>query len=103
MRYQNKGSGNIFDDSKWHLYFQGEETILQFSSGTLTLTRRPRPQTEPFSYPILDWADIKFEDVIGEGNFGQVIKAMIKKDGVRMNAAVKMLKGEDVIFWSTRL
>ncbi|KAG8437067.1 hypothetical protein GDO86_007950 [Hymenochirus boettgeri] len=70
----------------------GEETILQFSSGTLTLTRRPRPQTEPFSYPILEWEDIKFEDVIGEGNFGQVIKAMIKKDGLRMNAAIKMLK-----------
>uniref|UniRef100_A0A8D0DY58 Tyrosine-protein kinase receptor Tie-1 n=1 Tax=Salvator merianae TaxID=96440 RepID=A0A8D0DY58_SALMN len=70
----------------------GEETILQFSSGTLTLTRRPKPQPEPLSYPILDWEDIKFEDMIGEGNFGQVIKAMIKKDGLRMNAAIKMLK-----------
>eukprot|EP00079_Xenopus_tropicalis_P035268 XP_017949039.1 PREDICTED: tyrosine-protein kinase receptor Tie-1 [Xenopus tropicalis] len=70
----------------------GEETILQFSSGTLTLSRRPRPQTEPFSYPVLEWEDIKFEDVIGEGNFGQVIKAMIKKDGQKMNAAIKMLK-----------
>ncbi|XP_053549583.1 tyrosine-protein kinase receptor Tie-1 [Bombina bombina] len=70
----------------------GEETILQFNSGTLTLTRRPRPQTEPLSYPILEWDDIKFEDVIGEGNFGQVIKAIIKKDGMKMNAAIKMLK-----------
>ncbi|XP_041446357.1 tyrosine-protein kinase receptor Tie-1 isoform X2 [Xenopus laevis] len=70
----------------------GEETILQFSSGTLTLSRHPRPQIEPFSYPVLVWEDIKFEDVIGEGNFGQVIKAMIKKDGQKMNAAVKMLK-----------
>ncbi|KAM4722947.1 tyrosine-protein kinase receptor Tie-1 [Rhinophrynus dorsalis] len=70
----------------------GEETILQFSSGTLTLTHRSRSQTEPFSYPILEWEDIKFEDVIGEGNFGQVIKAVIKKDGQRMNAAIKMLK-----------
>ncbi|XP_068095530.1 tyrosine-protein kinase receptor Tie-1 isoform X2 [Hyperolius riggenbachi] len=85
---------NLFHRRKMFTYQSGsgEETILQLSSGTLTLTRRPRPQTEPFSYPILDWADIKFEDVIGEGNFGQVIKAMIKKDGVRMNAAIKMLK-----------
>ncbi|XP_053105125.1 tyrosine-protein kinase receptor Tie-1 isoform X2 [Hemicordylus capensis] len=70
----------------------GEETILQFNSGTLTLTRRPKPQPEPISYPILEWEDIKFEDMIGEGNFGQVIRAMIKKDGLRMNAAIKMLK-----------
>uniref|UniRef100_A0A8C5QMV0 Tyrosine-protein kinase receptor Tie-1 n=1 Tax=Leptobrachium leishanense TaxID=445787 RepID=A0A8C5QMV0_9ANUR len=85
---------NLFSRKRMFTYQSGsgEETILQFSSGTLTLTRRPRPQTEPFSYPILEWADIKFEDVIGEGNFGQVIKAIIKKDGVRMNAAVKMLK-----------
>ncbi|XP_063795381.1 tyrosine-protein kinase receptor Tie-1 isoform X2 [Pseudophryne corroboree] len=85
---------NLFHRRRMFTYQSGsgEETILQFSSGTLTLTRRPRPQTDPFSYPILDWADIKFEDVIGEGNFGQVIKAMIKKDGVRMSAAIKMLK-----------
>uniref|UniRef100_A0A673MC70 receptor protein-tyrosine kinase n=1 Tax=Sinocyclocheilus rhinocerous TaxID=307959 RepID=A0A673MC70_9TELE len=70
----------------------GEETILQFNSGTLTLTRRPKPSTEPLTYPILEWEDIKFEDVIGEGNFGQVIKAMVKKDGIKMSAAIKMLK-----------
>uniref|UniRef100_UPI00398ECC5E tyrosine-protein kinase receptor Tie-1 isoform X2 n=1 Tax=Pristiophorus japonicus TaxID=55135 RepID=UPI00398ECC5E len=70
----------------------GEETVLQFNSGTLTLTRRPKPQPEPLTYPILQWDDIKFEDVIGEGNFGQVIKALIKKDGLKMNAAIKMLK-----------
>uniref|UniRef100_A0A8D0AEM8 Tyrosine kinase with immunoglobulin-like and EGF-like domains 1 n=1 Tax=Sander lucioperca TaxID=283035 RepID=A0A8D0AEM8_SANLU len=74
------------------LYLQGEETILQFNSGTLTLTRRPKPTPEPLTYPILEWEDIKFEDVIGEGNFGQVIKAMIKKDGSKMSAAIKMLK-----------
>ncbi|XP_071260734.1 tyrosine-protein kinase receptor Tie-1-like isoform X3 [Salvelinus alpinus] len=72
----------------------GEETILQFNSGTLTLTRRPKPTSEPLTYPILEWDDIKFEDVIGEGNFGQVIKAMIKKDGAKMSAAIKMLKAE---------
>lgn len=71
----------------------GEETILQFSSGTLTLTRRPKQQPEPLSYPVLEWEDITFEDLIGEGNFGQVIRAMIKKDGLKMNAAIKMLKG----------
>uniref|UniRef100_A0A673KAW9 receptor protein-tyrosine kinase n=1 Tax=Sinocyclocheilus rhinocerous TaxID=307959 RepID=A0A673KAW9_9TELE len=70
----------------------GEETILQFNSGTLTLTRRPKPSPEPLTYPILEWEDIKFEDVIGEGNFGQVIKAMVKKDGIKMSAAIKMLK-----------
>ncbi|XP_053354920.1 tyrosine-protein kinase receptor Tie-1 [Clarias gariepinus] len=70
----------------------GEETILQFNSGTLTLTRRPKPTPEPLTYPILEWENIKFEDVIGEGNFGQVIKAMIKKDGTKISAAVKMLK-----------
>ncbi|XP_036834563.1 tyrosine-protein kinase receptor Tie-1 isoform X6 [Oncorhynchus mykiss] len=73
---------------------RGEETILQFNSGTLTLTRRPKPAAESLTYPILEWDDIKFEDVIGEGNFGQVIKAMIKKDGVKMSAAIKMLKAE---------
>uniref|UniRef100_A0AAY4CT89 receptor protein-tyrosine kinase n=1 Tax=Denticeps clupeoides TaxID=299321 RepID=A0AAY4CT89_9TELE len=75
-----------------HTLSQGEETILQFNSGTLTLTRRTKPTQEPLTYPILEWEDIKFEDVIGEGNFGQVIKAMIKKDGNKMSAAVKMLK-----------
>lgn len=75
---------------------QGEETILQFNSGTLTLTRRPKPSPEPLTYPILEWEDIKFEDVIGEGNFGQVIKAMVKKDGIKMSAAIKMLKGKTV-------
>ncbi|XP_043941264.1 tyrosine-protein kinase receptor Tie-1 isoform X2 [Protopterus annectens] len=70
----------------------GEETILQFNSGTLTLTRQPKHQPEPLRYPVLEWDDIKFEDVIGEGNFGQVIKAMIKKDGLRISAAVKKLK-----------
>lgn len=73
---------------------------MQFNSGTLTLTRRPKPISEPLTYPILEWEDIKFEDVIGEGNFGQVIKAMIKKDGTKMSAAVKMLKGEAHNFYA---
>uniref|UniRef100_A0A8B9L071 Tyrosine-protein kinase receptor Tie-1 n=1 Tax=Astyanax mexicanus TaxID=7994 RepID=A0A8B9L071_ASTMX len=82
-------------DCPGEFYYKIEKkgkTILQFNSGTLTLTRRPKPTPEPLTYPILDWEDIKFEDVIGEGNFGQVIKAMIKKDGTKMSAAIKMLK-----------
>ncbi|XP_078461486.1 tyrosine-protein kinase receptor Tie-1 isoform X2 [Lampetra planeri] len=50
------------------------------------------PPPEPISYPVLDWDDIKFEDMIGEGNFGQVIKALVKKDGTKINVAIKMLK-----------
>lgn len=61
------------------MHHQGEETILQFNSGTLTLTRRPKPTPEPLTYPILEWEDIKFEDVIGEGNFGQVFIALKKE------------------------
>uniref|UniRef100_A0A4W3GW01 receptor protein-tyrosine kinase n=1 Tax=Callorhinchus milii TaxID=7868 RepID=A0A4W3GW01_CALMI len=85
---------NLFQRRRTFTYQSGsgEETVLQFNSGTLTLTRRPKPQPEPLTYPILEWDDIKFEDVIGEGNFGQVIKALIKKDGTKMNAAIKMLK-----------
>uniref|UniRef100_A0A6I8N8C2 Tyrosine-protein kinase receptor Tie-1 n=1 Tax=Ornithorhynchus anatinus TaxID=9258 RepID=A0A6I8N8C2_ORNAN len=70
----------------------GKETMMQFSSGTLTLSRRPQRPAEPLSYPVLAWEDITFEDLIGEGNFGQVLRAMITKDGLRVNAAVKMLK-----------
>ncbi|KAI4542021.1 hypothetical protein MG293_007400 [Ovis ammon polii] len=47
---------------------------------------------DPTIYPVLDWNDIKFQDVIGEGNFGQVLKARIKKDGLRMDAAIKRMK-----------
>lgn len=32
---------------------------------------------ESLTYPILEWEDIKFEDVIGEGNFGQVYRFLI--------------------------
>ncbi len=85
---------SLFNKCK-HMHSQGEETILQFNSGTLTLTRRPKPSPEPLTYPILEWEDIKFEDVIGEGNFGQVIKAMVKKDGIKISAAIKMLKGKN--------
>ncbi|XP_072373584.1 angiopoietin-1 receptor isoform X2 [Scyliorhinus torazame] len=70
-----------------------EEPIIQFNSGTLTLTKKPKPQLRmPIVYPVLQWDDIKFEDIIGEGNFGQVLKARIKKDGHKMNAAIKRMK-----------
>ncbi|XP_015146806.2 tyrosine-protein kinase receptor Tie-1 isoform X1 [Gallus gallus] len=92
-RSRSRSIASSPDAARPHLHTErGEETILQFNSGTLTLTRRPKPQPEPLSYPILEWEDIKFEDMIGEGNFGQVIRAMIKKDGLKMNAAIKMLK-----------
>uniref|UniRef100_A0A8B9MN01 Tyrosine-protein kinase receptor Tie-1 n=1 Tax=Accipiter nisus TaxID=211598 RepID=A0A8B9MN01_9AVES len=92
-RSRSRSVASSPDAARPHFHAErGEETILQFNSGTLTLTRRPKPQPEPLSYPILEWEDIKFEDMIGEGNFGQVIRAMIKKDGLKMNAAIKMLK-----------
>ncbi|XP_035749442.1 tyrosine-protein kinase receptor Tie-1 [Egretta garzetta] len=92
-RSRSRSVASSPDAARPHCHMErGEETILQFNSGTLTLTRRPKPQPEPLSYPILEWEDIKFEDMIGEGNFGQVIRAMIKKDGLKMNAAIKMLK-----------
>ncbi|XP_062455143.1 angiopoietin-1 receptor isoform X3 [Rhea pennata] len=69
-----------------------EEPAVQFNSGTLTLTRKAKNSPDPTIYPVLEWNDIKFQDVIGEGNFGQVLKARIKKDGLRMDAAIKRMK-----------
>ncbi|XP_068858452.1 angiopoietin-1 receptor isoform X2 [Aphelocoma coerulescens] len=69
-----------------------EEPALQFNSGTLTLSRKAKASPDPTIYPVLEWNDIKFQDVIGEGNFGQVLKARIKKDGLRMDAAIKRMK-----------
>lgn len=70
-----------------------EEPIIQFNAGTLTLSRKTKPELlMPIVYPVLHWDDIKFEDIIGEGNFGQVLKARIKKNGHKMNAAIKRMK-----------
>uniref|UniRef100_A0A673Z617 receptor protein-tyrosine kinase n=1 Tax=Salmo trutta TaxID=8032 RepID=A0A673Z617_SALTR len=70
-----------------------EEPVVQFSSGSLNLpSRKHKNPEQSVSYPTLEWNDIKFQDVIGEGNFGQVIKARIKKDGLRMDAAIKRMK-----------
>ena len=66
---------------------------MQFNSGTLALNRKAKNNPDPTIYPVLDWNDIKFQDVIGEGNFGQVLKARIKKDGLRMDAAIKRMTG----------
>uniref|UniRef100_A0A673Z5Y7 receptor protein-tyrosine kinase n=1 Tax=Salmo trutta TaxID=8032 RepID=A0A673Z5Y7_SALTR len=72
---------------------QREEPVVQFSSGSLNLpSRKHKNPEQSVSYPTLEWNDIKFQDVIGEGNFGQVIKARIKKDGLRMDAAIKRMK-----------
>lgn len=68
--------------------------MVQFSSGSLNLpSRKHKNPEQSVAYPTLEWSDIKFQDVIGEGNFGQVIKARIKKDGLRMDAAIKRMKG----------
>ncbi|KAK6322894.1 hypothetical protein J4Q44_G00076860 [Coregonus suidteri] len=70
-----------------------EEPVVQFSSGSLNLPNKKQKNPEkPVAYPTLEWSDIKFQDVIGEGNFGQVLKARIKKDGLRMDAAIKRMK-----------
>ncbi|XP_068090709.1 angiopoietin-1 receptor isoform X2 [Hyperolius riggenbachi] len=69
-----------------------EEPIVQFNAGTLNHLRKAKNSPDPVEYPVLEWNDIKFKDVIGEGNFGQVLKARIKKDGLRMDAAIKRMK-----------
>lgn len=44
---------------------------------------------------ILPWENILFEDIpLGVGNFGQVVKAIVQKDGMIIQTAVKMLKGK---------
>ncbi|XP_038048455.1 tyrosine-protein kinase receptor Tie-1-like [Patiria miniata] len=58
----------------------------------------PRSPTSPQSpsipsYWYIPWNSIVMENiVIAEGNFGQVVKAVIKKEGVALEAAVKTLK-----------
>ncbi|TSL28302.1 Tyrosine-protein kinase receptor Tie-2 [Bagarius yarrelli] len=69
-----------------------EEPVVQFNSGSLNMQKKVTGSTQAVSYPMLEWSDIKFQDVIGEGNFGQVIKARIKKDGLKMDAAIKRMK-----------
>ncbi|KAL0963219.1 hypothetical protein UPYG_G00351270 [Umbra pygmaea] len=70
-----------------------EEPVVQFTSGSLNLPNKKQKRPErPVAYPALEWSDIKFQDVIGEGNFGQVLKARIKKDGLKMDAAIKRMK-----------
>ncbi|KAM4709706.1 angiopoietin-1 receptor [Discoglossus pictus] len=69
-----------------------EEPVVQFNLGTLNHLRKAKNSPDPVVYPVLEWNDIKFQDIIGEGNFGQVLKARIKKDGLRMDAAIKRMK-----------
>lgn len=68
--------------------------MVQFSSVPLNAPKKVPNSSQSVAYPTLEWSDIKFQDVIGEGNFGQVLKARIKKDGLRMDAAIKRMKGE---------
>ncbi|XP_051523231.1 tyrosine-protein kinase receptor Tie-2 [Myxocyprinus asiaticus] len=67
-----------------------EEPAVHFSS--LNTQKEQQNSSQSVAYPTLQWSDIKFQDVIGEGNFGQVLKARIKKDGLRMDAAIKRMK-----------
>ncbi|XP_050965741.1 tyrosine-protein kinase receptor Tie-2 [Labeo rohita] len=69
-----------------------EEPVVQFSSVPLNAPKKVPNSSQSVAYPTLEWSDIKFQDVIGEGNFGQVLKARIKKDGLRMDAAIKRMK-----------
>ncbi|XP_077091618.1 angiopoietin-1 receptor [Siphateles boraxobius] len=69
-----------------------EEPVVQFSPVPLKMQKKVPNSSQSVAYPALDWSDIKFQDVIGEGNFGQVLKARIKKDGLRMDAAIKRMK-----------
>ncbi|XP_067295907.1 angiopoietin-1 receptor [Pseudorasbora parva] len=69
-----------------------EESVVQFSSAPLNMPKKAPNSSQSVAYPTLEWSDIKFQDVIGEGNFGQVLKARIKKDGLRMDAAIKRMK-----------
>uniref|UniRef100_A0A672JTY1 receptor protein-tyrosine kinase n=1 Tax=Sinocyclocheilus grahami TaxID=75366 RepID=A0A672JTY1_SINGR len=69
-----------------------EEPVVQFSSMPLNVPKKVPSSSQSVAYPTLEWSDIKFQDVIGEGNFGQVLKARIKKDGLRMDAAIKRMK-----------
>lgn len=69
-----------------------EEPVAQFSSGSLNMQKKTQNASQSVAYPTLEWSDIKFQDVIGEGNFGQVLKARIKKNGLRMDAAIKRMK-----------
>uniref|UniRef100_H2YM11 receptor protein-tyrosine kinase n=1 Tax=Ciona savignyi TaxID=51511 RepID=H2YM11_CIOSA len=42
---------------------------------------------------VIPWENISFEDIpLGVGNFGQVVKAVVRKDGELIQTAVKMLK-----------
>uniref|UniRef100_A0A8C2BVM0 receptor protein-tyrosine kinase n=1 Tax=Cyprinus carpio TaxID=7962 RepID=A0A8C2BVM0_CYPCA len=69
-----------------------EEPVVQFSSLPLNVPKKVVNSSQSVAYPTLEWSDIKFQDIIGEGNFGQVLKARIKKDGLRMDAAIKRMK-----------
>ena len=43
---------------------------------------------------IVQWRDILFEDIpLGEGNFGEVVKAVVQKNNKIIPSAVKTLKG----------
>ncbi|XP_071954263.1 tyrosine-protein kinase receptor Tie-1-like [Antedon mediterranea] len=79
--------------------YQGGKVLLRTTStvspkASLSLsTSSTKSQVSlPPTFYRIPWKDMVMENVIAEGNFGQVMKAVIKKDGTTIKAAVKMLK-----------
>ena len=47
---------------------------------------------------MLAWFDIFFEEIsLGVGNFGQVVKATVRKENELLESAVKTLKGDSFV------
>ncbi|KAJ8040943.1 Tyrosine-protein kinase receptor Tie-1 [Holothuria leucospilota] len=71
-------------------YDEGSNSIL---SGQLSPPMSPTSSV-PMDYWRIPWEDMFLENIIiAEGNFGQVIKATIKRGNEPIEAAVKILKG----------
>ena len=78
---RQRSQSNDYDDNGRH-----RDRLL---SGSLGPPMSPIP-----SYWEIPWENMILENIIiAEGNFGQVMKAVVKKDGVAYEAAVKVLKG----------
>lgn len=77
-------------------YDEGSNSIL---SGHLSPPMSPTSSV-PMDYWRIPWEDMFLENVIiAEGNFGQVIKATIKRGNEPIEAAVKILKGTKRAFY----
>ncbi|PIK42274.1 putative tie-like receptor tyrosine kinase [Apostichopus japonicus] len=64
------------------------------ASGYLSRPTSPVLSNQELNYWKIPWEAMFLErNIIAEGNFGQVLKATIKRDGEAIEAAVKILKG----------